>query len=204
VPLRLTASLKRTTKLKKGTPLPYDDGDGYQVLSSMIDARANKSKSELVSIFQRTAPAESLSAIRSQCSSSFPREFQVALEDFDKKTKTNFLDVTSPQDAFAGERLPGYLRRGNSYPANYADAVAIDKAPLPRAIGHFLSNFKNRGICLFNSGVAPILAMSLRPISSHEADTSSLSFGAVFCSAAWPQSGGTAVFRISRVAIPMG
>ena len=39
--------------------------------------------------------------------------------------------------SFAGERSPGYLRRGNSYPANYADAVAIDKAPLPRAIGHY-------------------------------------------------------------------
>jgi hypothetical protein len=79
------------TKLKKTTPVPYDDGDGYQVLSSIIDARANKSKSELVSIFQHSVPAESLSAIRSQCSSSFPPEFQVALEDFDKKTKTNFL-----------------------------------------------------------------------------------------------------------------
>ena len=29
--------------------------------------------------------------MRSQCSSSFPPEFQGALEDFDKKTKTNFL-----------------------------------------------------------------------------------------------------------------
>lgn len=79
------------TKLKQATPLPYDDGDGYQVLSSIIDARASKSKSELVSLFRRTVPAESLSAIRSQCSNSFPPEFQAALEDLEKKAMTNFL-----------------------------------------------------------------------------------------------------------------
>ena len=79
------------TKLKRAAPSPYDDADGYQVLSSIIDARADKSKNEIVSIFHKTVPAESISAIRSQCSSSFPSEFQGALENFDKQTKTHFL-----------------------------------------------------------------------------------------------------------------
>ncbi len=79
------------TKPKKDPLLPYDDVDGYQVLSTILDARANKSKSEVVSIFHQTVSAESFRSVRSQCFGSFPPEFQSALEDFDKRAKTNFL-----------------------------------------------------------------------------------------------------------------
>jgi len=50
-----------------------------------------KLKSESVSVFHQTVSEEAFGEVRVQCSSSFPREFQSALEDFDKKTKTKFL-----------------------------------------------------------------------------------------------------------------
>jgi len=48
--LFLTVSNAQTDKKQL---LPYDDADGYTVLSSIIDARTNKLKSEPVSIFQK-------------------------------------------------------------------------------------------------------------------------------------------------------
>jgi hypothetical protein len=79
------------TKPKEVAPLPYDDAEGYHVLSSIIDARTNTSKSEIVTVSHLTVAGESISSIRSQCSNSFPPEFQDALKDFDKKTKASFL-----------------------------------------------------------------------------------------------------------------
>lgn len=79
------------TKPKKNQRLPYSDTDGYQVLSSVIDARTAKLKNESVSIFHQTVSGDALGEIRAECASRLPREFQSALEDFDKKAKTILL-----------------------------------------------------------------------------------------------------------------
>jgi hypothetical protein len=79
------------TKPKHNQLLPYGDTDGYQVLSSIIDARTKNLRNEPVSIFYRTVSEEAFREVRLQCSTSFPREFQGALDDFDKKAKTKFL-----------------------------------------------------------------------------------------------------------------
>ncbi len=79
------------TRPNKNQLLPYDDADGYQVLSSIIDASTNKLKSESVSIFHHTLSEEAFRGVRFQCSGSIPAEFQSAAEDFDNKAKTKFL-----------------------------------------------------------------------------------------------------------------
>ncbi len=79
------------TKPKKNQAIPYSDANGYQVLSSVIDARTEKLKDGSVSIFHQTVSEDAFGEVRAQCSSRFPREFQSALEDFDKKAKTKFL-----------------------------------------------------------------------------------------------------------------
>jgi hypothetical protein len=79
------------TKPRKNQPISYSDADGYQVLSSIIDTETEKLKSGSVSIFHQTVSEEAFREVRVQCSARFPREFQSALEDFDKKAKTRFL-----------------------------------------------------------------------------------------------------------------
>jgi hypothetical protein len=79
------------TRDNKNQHLTYDDADGYQVLSGIIDARANKLKSESVSIFHQTVSGESVRDVRTQCAGGIPAEFQGAAEDFDKKATTRFL-----------------------------------------------------------------------------------------------------------------
>jgi len=61
------------------------------VLSSIINSRTEKLKSGFVSVYHETVSDKDSRNVRVQCSISFPREFQGALEDFDKKTKTKFL-----------------------------------------------------------------------------------------------------------------
>lgn len=75
------------TKPSKNQPPPYSDTDGYQVLSSIINARTEKLKSGFVSVYHQTVSEKVSREVRVQCSGSFPREFQSALEDFDKKSK---------------------------------------------------------------------------------------------------------------------
>jgi hypothetical protein len=78
------------TQATKTKPLPYGDTDGYQVLSSIIEVRTEKLKSGSVSIFHQTISGDALGEIR-DCASRFPREFQSALEDFDKRARTKML-----------------------------------------------------------------------------------------------------------------
>jgi len=79
------------TQSKKDRHIPpYADADGYQVLSSVIDSRTEKLNGS-VSIFHQTVSGDALLQVGAECSSRFPREFQSALEDFDKKTKTKLL-----------------------------------------------------------------------------------------------------------------
>jgi hypothetical protein len=79
------------TQSRKKQPPPYTDTDGYQVLSSIIEARTEKSKAGSVPIFHQTVSGEALEEIRAECSSRFPTEFQSALEDLDKEAKTKLL-----------------------------------------------------------------------------------------------------------------
>src|SRR5467141_2804519 len=79
------------TKPKKNRPLPYSDTEGYQVLSFIIGARTEKRKSGSVSILHQNDTQEAFREVRVQCSSSSPKEFQSALEVFDKKGKTKLL-----------------------------------------------------------------------------------------------------------------
>jgi|SRR5215475_9475604 len=79
------------THAEKIQPLPYKDTDGYQVLSSIIEARTEKLKNGSLSIFHQTVSGDAFGEIRSECASRLPREFQSALEDLDKKAKTKLL-----------------------------------------------------------------------------------------------------------------
>ena len=79
------------TQSNKKQPPPYTDTDGYQVLSSVIEARTGKSKVGSVAIFHQTVSGDALGEIRAECSSRFPTEFKSALEDLDKKSKTKLL-----------------------------------------------------------------------------------------------------------------
>jgi hypothetical protein len=90
-PLSFLTVSNAQTSPNKSQLFPYDDADGYQVLSSIIDASTNKLKSESVSIFHHTISEEAFRGIRFQCSGSIPAEFQSAAEDLDKKAKTKFL-----------------------------------------------------------------------------------------------------------------
>jgi hypothetical protein len=69
----------------------YRDSDGYQVLSSIIEARTEKLKNGSVSIFHQTVSGDALGEIRAECASRLPREFQSALEDFGKKAQAKLL-----------------------------------------------------------------------------------------------------------------
>jgi hypothetical protein len=79
------------TKSRKNQLLPYADAEGYRVMSSVLDASTETSRSEPVSIFHRTVSERDFGDVRLQCSGSIPKEFQSALEGFDKKAKTKFV-----------------------------------------------------------------------------------------------------------------
>lgn len=79
------------TSPNKNQLVPYDDADGYLVLSSIIDLRINQGKTEPVSIFRHTISPNKLNALKNECRDKVPAEFEKAAEDFDKKAKTKFL-----------------------------------------------------------------------------------------------------------------
>lgn len=78
------------TNPKKSPTVPYDDPDGYLVLSSIIDARTAKWNSEPVSIFRRTISERSLKTLESECSDKIPTEFRSAAEDLGKKATNKY------------------------------------------------------------------------------------------------------------------
>ena len=87
----LPAASDAQTHAEKIQLLPYKDTDRYQVLSSIIEARTEKLKNGSVSIFHHTVSWDAFGEIRSECASRLPKEFQSALEDFDKRAKTKLL-----------------------------------------------------------------------------------------------------------------
>ncbi len=87
--LCVTGTHGQAKRHKEQMPI-YDDGDGYKVLSVVLNARSEKWKNETIKIDSRTAPPRSVVEIKAQCS-GIPPEFQSASEDFDKKVKTRLL-----------------------------------------------------------------------------------------------------------------
>lgn len=75
----------------KNQLLPYDDAEGYAVLSSIIDSGADQRKTEPISIFQHTISSQGLKDLKNECAARVPAEFQKAAEDLDQKSKTGFL-----------------------------------------------------------------------------------------------------------------
>lgn len=76
---------------KRIQPIPYRDTDGYQVLSSILEARTEKLENGSVAIFHQTLSGDALGNIPAECSSRIPTEFQSALSDFHKKAGTKLL-----------------------------------------------------------------------------------------------------------------
>ena len=113
--------------VRKPSSPPYEDADGYLVLSAIIDPMANKSKSESVSIVYQTISEEALKGIRFQCSGSFPSEFWKATEDFDRKAKTKFVlqrafELKKKYVLFASSRA-SFANAGNQTQAESAAGV---------------------------------------------------------------------------------
>jgi len=79
----------QTKNQKKPMPI-YDDRNGYEVLSVILNRLSVVQKNETVKIDPRTASPENVAAIKAKCS-GIPSEFQGAWEDFDKKAQTRFL-----------------------------------------------------------------------------------------------------------------
>ena len=119
------------TKPNKNQALPYSDTDGYQVLSSIINARTEKLKNGFVSVFHQTVSERDSREVRVQCSGSFPREFQSALEDFDKKAKTRFLlqrEFSIQKEYKFVETMVGIHDSTKSLPGIYSfSAVGFDE-----------------------------------------------------------------------------
>src|SRR5260370_34028546 len=76
------------TKPKKNQAIPYSDANGYQVLSSVIDARTEKLKDGSVSIFHQTVSEDAFGDVSAQCSRRFPSEIQSPRANFAMKGKT--------------------------------------------------------------------------------------------------------------------
>jgi hypothetical protein len=94
------------TKNQRGQMPIYDDRDGYDVLSVLLNALSVVRKNDTIRIDPRTAPEKYVAEMKVQCS-GIPSEFQGASENFDKKVKTRLI-----------------LKRGFSLTKNYELAYA--------------------------------------------------------------------------------
>jgi hypothetical protein len=79
----------QTNNQKKQLPI-YEDRDGYEVLSILLNRLSVVHKNETVRIDPRTASPGAVAKIKADCS-GIPPEFQSASEDSDKKIQTRFL-----------------------------------------------------------------------------------------------------------------
>jgi hypothetical protein len=78
------------TKIKEDHPPSYQDRDGYEVLSVLLNAQGVARKNDTIRIDALTASGERVAEIKAQCS-GIPAEFVSASEDFEKKMKTRLL-----------------------------------------------------------------------------------------------------------------
>ncbi len=84
------ASAHGQTKHLKNKLATYDDRDGYEVLSVLLNAQSDKWKNETITIDPRTPLGRAVAEIKAECS-GIPAEFQAASEDFDRKVQTRLL-----------------------------------------------------------------------------------------------------------------
>jgi hypothetical protein len=84
------ASTHAQPKHLKNKLATYDDHDGYEVLSVLLNAQSDKWKNETITIGPRTALGRAVAEIKAECS-GIPAEFQAASEDFDRKVQTRLL-----------------------------------------------------------------------------------------------------------------
>ena len=75
------------TKSQKQKLSVYDDRDGYEVLSVLLNRLSVTNKNETIRISPATSAGQVVAKIKAQCS-GIPDEFQGASEDFDTRTKT--------------------------------------------------------------------------------------------------------------------
>ena len=78
----------QTKNQKKQMPI-YEDHDGYEVLSVLLNRLSVVQKNETVKIGPRTVPPRDVAEIKARCS-GIPPEFQSASEDFEKVVQTRF------------------------------------------------------------------------------------------------------------------
>ncbi|GAC1631862.1 MAG: hypothetical protein NVS9B14_04360 [Candidatus Acidiferrum sp.] len=71
-------------------PTPdYEDREGYEVLSVLLNAKSREWKNEIVRIYSQTAVGQRIFDIEKDCSPT-PREFREAFRDFNQKAKAKF------------------------------------------------------------------------------------------------------------------
>jgi len=68
----------------------YQDHDGYEVLSVLLNRLSVAWKNETIRIGPQTSSGKGVAGIKAQCV-GIPAEFQAASQDFDKKAQTRFL-----------------------------------------------------------------------------------------------------------------
>jgi hypothetical protein len=83
----ITACVGAQTKSQKQKLPAYDDRDGYEVLSVILNRLSVVRKNETIRISPATSAGLVVADIKAQCS-GIPEEFHGASEDFDNKTKT--------------------------------------------------------------------------------------------------------------------
>jgi hypothetical protein len=78
------------TKNQKGQTSIYQDSDGYEVLSVLLNAVSVVRKNDTIRIDPHTAPGKYVAEMKAQCS-GIPAEFRSASEDFDKRVKSRLI-----------------------------------------------------------------------------------------------------------------
>jgi len=68
----------------------YDDADGYQVVSAILNSSTERSNAKTISIYAYTAPAKTIEAIMSHCEKQMPDDFQDAKEDLLDRSAARF------------------------------------------------------------------------------------------------------------------
>src|SRR5260370_22101675 len=79
--LLCVAGMNAQTKNQSGQTPIYQDRDGYQVLSVLLNARSDEWKNGTIEINPRTASGKAVAEIKAQCT-GIPTEFQAASQDF--------------------------------------------------------------------------------------------------------------------------
>jgi len=81
------SSTHAQTKSQKNQMAVYDDRDGYEVLSVLLNRLSEVRKNDIIRIAPLTSAGEYVAEIKAHCA-GIPEEFHAASGDFDGKAKT--------------------------------------------------------------------------------------------------------------------